>query len=64
MDEATADDIADEVSIRADPESEEYTVVISALENGTATRRGSYDLFDSTDTVRINDSFYDVSDSD
>ncbi|KDS91704.1 hypothetical protein FK85_20110 [Halorubrum saccharovorum] len=58
--EATADDIADEVSMNADPESEEYELVRSALENGSATRRGRYELFDRTDTVRVDGAFYEV----
>jgi len=63
MNQATADEIADEVSIQADPESEEYAVVSSARENGTATRRGRYELFDRTDTVRLDDAFYEVSET-
>ncbi|WP_207591685.1 hypothetical protein [Halomontanus rarus] len=63
MDEATAEDIAAEVSATADPDSEEYTVVSSARENGSATRRGRYELFSRTDTVRVEDSFYDVTET-
>ncbi|MBZ6496817.1 hypothetical protein [Natrinema longum] len=63
MDEATATDITNEVSITADPGSEEYSVVSSALENGSATRRGRSDLFDPADTVRVDDSFYEVSET-
>lgn len=63
LDEATADDIADEVSVRADPGSEERDVVTAAVENGSATRSGQYDLFDRTDTVRVDDSFYEVSET-
>jgi hypothetical protein len=61
MDEATEDDVADEVSTTVDAGSEEYAVVESALENGTATRRDRNDLFDRTDTVRFEGAFYDVS---
>ncbi|RZH69429.1 hypothetical protein [Natrinema altunense] len=61
MDDATADEIADTVSITAEPGSEEYTLVSAASENGSAVRRGRSELFDRTDTVRIDDSFYDVS---
>jgi hypothetical protein len=63
MDEATAADIADEVSVRADPGSEERTVVTAAVENGSATRSGQYALFDRTDTVRVDDSFHAVSET-
>lgn len=38
LDEATAADIADDVSTTPDPGSEEYEVVTSAAENGSATR--------------------------
>lgn len=61
MDAATADDIASEVSMRADAGSEEHVVVSSALENGTATRRGRRELFDRQDTVRFEGTFYEVS---
>ena len=63
MDEATADDIADEVSMTAEPGSDEYTLVTSARENESATRNGRYELFDRTDTVRIDDTFYEVSET-
>lgn len=63
LNEATADDIADEVSIHPDPDSEEYAVVTSALENGTATRRGRFELFDQTDTVRVDGAFYELSET-
>jgi len=63
MDAASADDIADEVSMSPDPGSEEYGVVTSAIENGTATRSGRYDLFDRTDTVRVDDVFYSVTET-
>lgn len=63
MDDATGADIADEVSISPDPESAEYTAVSAAIENGSATRRGRYELFDRTDTVRIDDAFYEVSET-
>lgn len=63
MDEATADDITSAVSTTVDPGSEEFTVVSSALENGSTTRSGRYELFDRTDTVRVGDSFYDVSET-
>ncbi|AEH39128.1 hypothetical protein [Halopiger xanaduensis] len=63
MDGATADDIADEVSMAADPGSEEYTLVTSARENGSATRTGRTELFDRIDTVRADDTFYEVSET-
>jgi len=63
MDAATADDIADKVSMTPEPDSEEYTLVAAARENGTATRSGRYDLFDQTNTVRVNDTFYSVSET-
>lgn len=63
LDEAAAEDIADEVAMAPDPESEEHTVVSSAIENGSATRTGQYELFDRTDAVRIEDAFYEVSET-
>ncbi|EMA00884.1 hypothetical protein SAMN05443574_101310 [Haloarcula vallismortis] len=63
MDDATAADIADEVSMSPDPTSAEHTVVSAAIENGTATRRGRNELFDQIDTVRIDETFYDVSET-
>ena len=63
MNAATADDIADEVSLQPDPEDDEYTVAADAVENGSATRRGRYELFDRTSTVRLNNSFYELSET-
>lgn len=63
MNEATADDIAGEVSLTADPGSEEFSVVRSARENGSATRSGRHELFDRTDAVRVEDAFYEVSET-
>lgn len=63
MTEATASDITDRVTLRADPRSDEYTVLRSAVENGTATRTGRYELFDRTNTVRYNNSVYEVSET-
>ncbi|EMA22305.1 hypothetical protein [Haloarcula argentinensis] len=63
MDDATAADIADEVSMSPDPESTEYTVASEAIENSSATRRGRHELFDQIDTVRIDDAFYEVSET-
>lgn len=53
IDVATADEIADEGSMPVDPGSEEYIFVTSALKNGSATRRGRYELFHRGDTVRV-----------
>lgn len=63
MDAAGDEDIADEASLLARPDSEEYGIVVRGRENGTATRRGRYELFDETDVVRVNDTFYEVSES-
>jgi len=63
MDEATADTIADRVSLHPDPDDEEYTVVTAAVDNGSTTRRGRSELFDRTSTVRLNETFYDVSET-
>src|SRR6056297_619405 len=61
LNEATAEDVADEVSTTADAESPEYAVVEAALENGSATRRDRHELFDRDETVRFEDAFYEVS---
>ncbi|WP_135806044.1 hypothetical protein [Halorussus marinus] len=63
MKEATTDDIADEVSMAPEPDSEEYRLVTSARENGSATRSGRYELFDRTSVVRVNETFYEVSET-
>ncbi|ODR79519.1 hypothetical protein BG842_05900 [Haladaptatus sp. W1] len=63
MDDATANDIADEVSMAPEPDSEEYTLVTSARGNGSATRIGAYELFDTTNIVRMGDVFYEVSET-
>jgi hypothetical protein len=63
MDDTTATDIADEVSMSPGPESAEYTVASEAIENGSATRRGRNELFDQIDTVRIDETFYEVSET-
>ncbi|NHN60016.1 MULTISPECIES: hypothetical protein [Halorussus] len=63
LDDATADEIADEVSMTAEPGSEEYNLLTSARENGSATRSGRYELFDRTSAVRVNDTFYSVSET-
>ncbi|MCU4972801.1 hypothetical protein OB955_08615 [Halobacteria archaeon AArc-m2/3/4] len=63
MDAATAEDIVDEMSTTPESDSEEYTIVSSARENGSATRRERFELFRRTDTVRLEDSFYDVTET-
>ncbi len=63
MDEATADDVADAVSMAVESGSTEYDLVVTARENGSATRTGRYELFDRTETVRIDDTFYTVSET-
>ncbi len=63
MDSATDEDIADEGTMLLRPDSDEYEIVTRASENGTATRQGQYDLFDRTDAVRVNGTFYEVSES-
>lgn len=63
MNAATADDIASEVSITANPGSEEYHLIRSARENGSATRHGRHALFDSTNIVRMNGTVYKMSET-
>ena len=63
MEPATAEDIADEASTSFDPDSEAYAVLVSARENGSATRRGQRELFGPDDTVRIDGRVYDVSET-
>ena len=63
MDDATADDIVNEVSTVAAPDSDEYPVVSDAVQNGTATRWGRRTLFDRVDTVRYEDAFYDITET-
>ena len=63
MDEATADDVADERSTRVEPGSEEYRVLTSARDDGAATRTGRRELFDRTNAVRVDGTFYEVSET-
>jgi hypothetical protein len=63
LNEATADDIADAVSTTAAPDSEEYSIVTSAHQNGSTTRTGRYERFDRDETVRVDGAFYDVSET-
>ena len=63
MDEATDDDIADEVSTAPEPGSEEYRLITSARDNGSATREGRYELFDRTDAVQVGGTLYEVTET-
>jgi len=63
MQDATDDDIADEVSLHPDPDAEAYRVVADAVANGSTTRRGRYELFDRTSTVRLDDRFYEMNET-
>ena len=63
MDEATADDIADERSTRVESGSEEYRILTSARDDGAATRTGRRELFDRTNAVRVDGAFYEVSET-
>lgn len=63
MQAATDDDIADEVSLYPDPEAETYRVVAESVDNGSTTRRGRYELFDRTSTVRLDDRFYEMNET-
>lgn len=63
MREATPERIADEMSTAPEPDDDEYRVVAAAIENGSSTRRGRYELFDRTDTVRIDGTVYEVSET-
>ncbi|MFW6382544.1 MAG: hypothetical protein ACOCZD_00715 [Haloferacaceae archaeon] len=60
FDAASADDVADAVSMHVEPGEEEHRVVTAARENGSTTRTGRYELFDREDTVRLEDAFYAV----
>jgi hypothetical protein len=59
--EASADDVADEVSTTVDAGSTEYAVVEEAVANGSTTHSDRSRLFDPEETVRFEDAFYDVS---
>ncbi|MGB9985529.1 hypothetical protein [Salarchaeum japonicum] len=66
MEKATPDRIADERSLAPDPGSEEYEVVAAAAEAGeneSVTRSHRNDLFYDTDTVRVNNTVYEVSET-
>ena len=63
LEAASDEDVADEVSMTAEPGTEEYQVLASARDDGSATRRGRQELFDRTDTVRVDGAFYEVSET-
>ena len=63
LEAASDEDIADEASTTADPGSEEYRALASARDDGSATRSGRDELFDRTDTVRVDGAFYEVSET-
>jgi hypothetical protein len=63
LNEATADDVADEVSTTVEAGSEEHDILTSARENGSATGRSRRERFDGTGTVRLGDAFYDVTET-
>ena len=63
LEAASDEDIADEASTTADPGSEEYRVLALARDDGSATRSGREELFDRTDTVRVDGAFYEVSET-
>ncbi|PSQ16210.1 hypothetical protein BRD02_05210 [Halobacteriales archaeon QS_8_69_73] len=63
LEAASDEDIADEDSTTADPGSEEYQVLTSARDDGSATRSGRDELFDRTDTIRVDGAFYEVSET-
>ena len=63
LESASDEDIVDRASTTADPGSEERRVLTSARDDGSATRRGREELFDRTDTVRVDGAFYEVSET-
>ena len=63
LEAASDEDIADRASTTADPGSEEYRVLASARDDGSTTRSGREELFDRTDTVRVDGAFYEVSET-
>jgi hypothetical protein len=63
LEAASDENIADEASTTADPGSEEYRVLALARDDGSATRSGREELFDRTDTVRVDGAFYEVSET-
>lgn len=63
MTEATPTRIADERSLSPAPESEEYAVVAAAHENDLVTRTRRGRLFYDTNTVRVNNTVYEISET-
>ena len=63
LEAASDEDIADKASTTAEPGTEEYWVLTSARDDGSATRSGRNELFDRTDTIRVDRAFYEVSET-
>lgn len=63
MDAASAVDVAEKVATDPEAGSDEYAVVEAAVENGSATRNGEYDLFDHHIVVQHDSSFYEISET-
>ena len=63
LEAASDEDIADEVSTTAEPGTEEYQVLTSARDDSAATRSGRRELFDRTNAVRVDGTFYEVSET-
>jgi hypothetical protein len=61
LEAASEEDIADEVSTTAEHGTEEYRVLTTARDEGSATRSGRDELFDRADTIRVDGAFYEVS---
>ena len=63
LEAASDEDIAGERSTRVEPGSEEYRVLTSARDDGSFTRTGRRELFDRTNAVRVDGTFYEVSET-
>lgn len=63
MDVASSAAIADEMSTQIQTGSEEYSLIESAIENESATRRGRSELFDATEVVQFEGAYYEVSET-
>lgn len=61
--EATPDEIVEDVSMRVDVESKEHDVIRSAVKNGTATRTGRNRWFDDRNTILLNQTVYIVNET-
>jgi hypothetical protein len=61
--EATPEEIVEDVSMRVDVESKEHDVIRSAVKNGTATRTGQNRWFDRRNTVLLNQTVYTVNET-